>query len=549
MGARGNSGVILSQIVRGVADVLGRVDERDRPDARRPGVARRVGRGVPRRAAAGRGDDALGHPRARGGGRAASGRAGRRSATCSSSSCAAGRRRSPARREQLDVLREAGVVDAGGAGLVELLRGFAGAVTGEAVPVAPRRRGAVGRRRDPPRALALPLLHRLRRRGGRARPRRARGAARAARRLARRRRRRDRAQGARPHRRSGRRALARHRRGHDRGSRDREHARAAGAAGAAPLARPVHGREERSRRGRGRRGNRRLFETLAEPSGRSASSTGGQTANPSTAELVAALEELEADEAIVLPNNPNVRLAAEHAAEHGELPAWSCRRSRFPPGSPRSSPTTARAAPPRTPQRWREAAAAVATGEVTRASRDVELNGVAIRSGDWLGLADGEPVAGGDDFVEVAFAVVERLLAEPRGAPDAPDRRRAAAARRRSSSGSRPPIRSSRSRCTKAASRTTRFCSARNRVRRMPPVRIVLVEDNEVFREALELLLGMRDDVEVVASVGDGGGRRLGRAGAPARRRADGLPAARARRRPGDGRRSSRGVPGVASSP
>ena len=36
------------------------------------------------------------------------------------------------------------------------------------------------------------------------------------------------------------------------------------------------------------------------------------------------------------------------------------------------------------------------------------------------------------------------------------------------------------------------------------PVRIVLVEDNEVFREALELLLGLRSDVDVVASVGDG---------------------------------------------
>jgi DNA-binding NarL/FixJ family response regulator len=36
------------------------------------------------------------------------------------------------------------------------------------------------------------------------------------------------------------------------------------------------------------------------------------------------------------------------------------------------------------------------------------------------------------------------------------------------------------------------------------PARILLVEDNQVFREALELLLGLRDDVEVVASIADG---------------------------------------------
>lgn len=37
-----------------------------------------------------------------------------------------------------------------------------------------------------------------------------------------------------------------------------------------------------------------------------------------------------------------------------------------------------------------------------------------------------------------------------------------------------------------------------------PPVRVALVEDNDVFREALELLLGLRSDIEVVASTADG---------------------------------------------
>jgi dihydroxyacetone kinase-like predicted kinase len=44
----------------------------------------------------------------------------------------------------------------------------------------------------------------------------------------------------------------------------------------------------------------------------------------------------------------------------------------------------------------------------------VQLNGVAVRSGTWLGLAEGEPVAGGETFSEVAQAVLERLLEEPR---------------------------------------------------------------------------------------------------------------------------------------
>jgi hypothetical protein len=62
-----------------------------------------------------------------------------------------------------------------------------------------------------------------------------------------------------------------------------------------------------------------------------------------------------------------------------------------------------------------EAVGAVATGAVTIASRDVQLNGVSVQKGKWLGLANGEPVAGGESFDEVVHAVLEKLLEEPRG--------------------------------------------------------------------------------------------------------------------------------------
>ena len=52
---------------------------------------------------------------------------------------------------------------------------------------------------------------------------------------------------------------------------------------------------------------------------------------------------------------------------------------------------------------------------------------------------------------------------------------------------------------------TTRSSCPRNNLPGVAPrIRVLLVEDNQVFREALELLLGLRENIEVVASVGDG---------------------------------------------
>ena len=357
MGARGNSGVILSQIVRGVADVLAEATNGDDPQltaralrgasdaayraVRRPvegtmlTVIRELAEEAERRA----GDpeplgDLLVELVRHGEGAVA---------------------RTPA---QLDILREAGVVDAGGAGLVELLRGVAAAVTGLGDKTAIKVHVHTD---DPGAALSLGT--------------------------------------------------------------------AAGTVEGVEIANMHEQQEQRERRLSvvpsplaacgvlavvAGDGNRLLFETLAEPVGTIRVVTGGQTANPSTAELVAALEELRADAAIVLPNNADVRLAAEHAAEQAGRPAEIVPTESIPAGLAALVTYDGTRTAAENAAAMAAAAAAVVTGEITRAPRDVSLNGFAIRRGEWLGLADGEPVAGGDDFAAVASSVVARLLAEPR---------------------------------------------------------------------------------------------------------------------------------------
>jgi len=58
--------------------------------------------------------------------------------------------------------------------------------------------------------------------------------------------------------------------------------------------------------------------------------------------------------------------------------------------------------------------ASIGTGEVTVASRDAELDGIAIREGEYLGLVDDAAVVAGPDLADVALAVVTRVLAGER---------------------------------------------------------------------------------------------------------------------------------------
>jgi uncharacterized protein len=158
-------------------------------------------------------------------------------------------------------------------------------------------------------------------------------------------------------------------------------------------------------------GNRRLLQSL----GATEIIEGGQTMNPAASELVAAIDAADADEVVVLPNNANVILSAEQAAALATKPAQVVSTDSIPAGLAAMVAFSPQRTAAENAAEMREILADVTTGEVTVSSRDVEMNGLAVRKGDWLGLADGKAVSGGGDFDEVASAVAERLLAEPRG--------------------------------------------------------------------------------------------------------------------------------------
>jgi DAK2 domain fusion protein YloV len=158
------------------------------------------------------------------------------------------------------------------------------------------------------------------------------------------------------------------------------------------------------------RGNRRLFESL----GATRVIEGGQTMNPSAAEIVEAIELVPAAEVLVLPNNANVILTAEQAAEHAGKPVRVVPSRSVQAGLAAMTRYVSTNTPEQNEQDMLEALGSVATGEVTIASRDAQLDGVEIRAGDFLGLVDGTAVATGEDIATVVATVIARLLAGER---------------------------------------------------------------------------------------------------------------------------------------
>jgi len=140
----------------------------------------------------------------------------------------------------------------------------------------------------------------------------------------------------------------------------------------------------------------RVFASL----GASAIVAGGQTMNPSTQEILQALEALPTDRIVILPNNKNIRLAAEQAAELTSKQAFVV-PSRFVPQGIAAILALDPDGPIETnTASMEEAMANVRTIELTMATRTVEIDGVKVRQGQIIGLMEGVLKAAGEDLAE-----------------------------------------------------------------------------------------------------------------------------------------------------
>lgn len=140
--------------------------------------------------------------------------------------------------------------------------------------------------------------------------------------------------------------------------------------------------------------------------------SGGQTMNPSAEEVAAAADRTMADEVIVLPNNSNVVLACRQAAELTGARLHIVPTRTIPQGIAALLAFRADMPAGDNTRRMEEVLATVRSGSVTYAVRDGSFDGVPFRSGDVLGLAEDEIVAAGQDRGQVLVDVVGALLHE-----------------------------------------------------------------------------------------------------------------------------------------
>ena len=139
---------------------------------------------------------------------------------------------------------------------------------------------------------------------------------------------------------------------------------------------------------------------------------GGQTMNPSTEDIVKAVKEIGAERVRILPNNKNIVMAAEQAAELLEIEAAVVPTKTIPQGMAAILAFNPEVSVEDNKENMTEGFAHVKTGQVTYAVRDTSIDGVEIRKDDYMALAEGKIILSTPQMMDAAKEVINHLVDE-----------------------------------------------------------------------------------------------------------------------------------------
>ncbi len=140
--------------------------------------------------------------------------------------------------------------------------------------------------------------------------------------------------------------------------------------------------------------------------------SGGQTMNPSTQELLEAIKQVNAPQVLLLPNNKNILLAAKQAVEMSEKKVYLVPTVNVAQGMAAMLMFNPYEEAEHLVEDMTESAAQVRYGEITKAARDTKFKGQELKVGSYIGLADDELCCGGSKFTEVLEDLLQELLDE-----------------------------------------------------------------------------------------------------------------------------------------
>ncbi len=137
---------------------------------------------------------------------------------------------------------------------------------------------------------------------------------------------------------------------------------------------------------------------------------GGQTMNPSTQDIVECISKLNAEHIFVLPNNKNIIMSANQAAEISEEDVRVIPTTSIPQGITCVTMFNSEAEVDENEEALKETIGMVKTGSVTYAVRDTEMDGIEIKEGDMLGLIEGKIKKVGASYCDVAEEVLADMI-------------------------------------------------------------------------------------------------------------------------------------------